>query len=643
MIELRRPPLFQNAPPAPPYRRGSSSGALGWGLAAALLLFLSSGTGPSAAGAQGTAPKTGAAPAPATKAAPPKAASKSSATKPPAKRGASTAAAVTVATVGSSRKVDSTDIQRAAQSLGDDPLRKKDVAAWRRMLLDRVADRELLAIEAERRGLHRDPVLAKRIADREYTILLDQLYRKVLIPGITPTKEQLAEIRAAGLHRGVDLHYLLIRDDASGAMRPMALRIYEAAKKGAAFDSLAVLYSGHPPSRAARGHLGWVLAKELDPASYAAVRSAKPGDVVGVYSGTYGHEIYKIGGFSEPSEDSLFQLVYHERRRGISRDYEKELLEKYHFTLDTTQVRTLIFATASETPDSILASLGPDGTRPERGVRPAIGILATCDWDTVTFDDVLRATPPVVGRTGRMRIRDASDLHRLCARAVLPGLTLRDARERGLDRDPDVARVIRLSRDRFLTSAMVEKGRAPLPEDAALRAFYEANRAAYTRPRTAITRVAIAAERDSAALLLERARSLGGLSESLLVSSGFEARKAGIASHLGRRSFATVPVAADADSLGRAAGDAAGGQLLPVTRVPQGYAVAQVLSVEDARPLTFEEAASSVRRHWIDDAENRWVEEQLQTLRAKTPVRIQPGRLESVKLTSALSSGGSNP
>jgi hypothetical protein len=631
MIELRRPPLFQNAPPAPPYRRASSPGALGWGLAAALLLFLSSGTGPSAAGAQGTAQKTGAAPA--AKAAPPKAASKSSATKPPAKRGTSSAAAVTVATVGSSRKVDSTDI----------PLRKKDVAAWRRMLLDRVVDRELLAMEAERRGLDRDPVLAKRIAEREYTILLDQLYRKVLIPGITPTKEQLAEIRAAGLHRGVDLHYLLIRDDASGAMRPMALRIYEAAKKGAAFDSLAVLYSGHPPSKAARGHFGWVLAKELDPASYAAVRSAKPGDVVGVYSGTYGHEMYKIGGFSEPSEDSLFQLVYHERRRGISSDYEQELLRKYHFTLDTTQVRTLIFATASETPDSILASLGPDGTRPERGVRPAIGILATCDGDTVTFDDVLRATPPVVGRTGRMRIRDANDLRRLCARAVLPGLTLRDARERGLDRDPDVARVIRLSRDRFLTTAMVERGRAPLPEDGALRAFYEANRAAYTRPRTAITRVAIAVERDSAAALHERARSRGGLSESLLVSSGFEARKAGTASHLSRRSFATVPVAANVDSLGSAAGEAAAGQLLPVTRVPQGYAVAQVLSVEEARPLTFEEATSSVRRHWIDDAENRWVEEQLQTLRVKTPVRIQPGRLESVKLTSALSSGGSNP
>jgi hypothetical protein len=540
------------------------------------------------------------------------------------------------------------DIQRAAESLAGDPLRKRNPAAWRRTLLDRVADRELLALEAERRGLDRDPVLSKRVADREYTILVRELYRRVLIPGLRPTKEELAGIRTRGLHRGVDLHYILLRDTAAGARRLEADRVYAAVKSGAAFDSLAAELSGHPPSRAARGHFGWVLAKELDPRSHEALRTAKAGDVLGPYSGPFGHEIYKIGAFEEPSEDSLYALVFHERRRGISRDYERQLLEKYDFELDSTQVQRVIFAAGSETPDSILASLGPDGTRPERGVRPALGILATCDGDSVTIDEMIRATPPVLGRTGRMRIRDAAAVYNLCARAVLPGLTLRDARERGLDRDPDVAREIRLSKDRILTMAMVERNRAPLPGEAELRAHYEKNRASFTRPRTAVARVAVVPERDEAAAVHARAASIGALPETLLVSMGFRgdgSASASSASMLRYRTFASVPLTAgEGDSLGAAAVASQAGALLPVLRVPQGYAVAQVLSLEEARPLTFEEASVPVRRSWVEEAENRWVEERLRALRAQTPVRVQPGRLEAVNLKSALSSaGGSNP
>jgi hypothetical protein len=576
------------------------------------------------------------------------------AAKAPAKAASKKAApaAATIATVGR-RRIDATDIQRAARALASDPLRKKDPAAWRRMLLDRVADRELLALAAEQRDLAKDPVLAKRISDREYSILLRSLYEKVLVPGLTPTKDELAKIREEGLHRGVDLYYLILRDDASGANRPLALRIYQAAKSGARFDSLVQKYSGHPPSAAARGHFGWVLARDLDPASYAALRQAKPGDVLGVYSGMYGHEIYKIGGFDEPSDDSLFTLVYQERKRAISRDYEARLLRQYHFVLDSTQVQRVVFATGSETPDSILASLGPDGTRPERGVRPALGILATCDGDTVTMDDVIRSTPPVLGRTGRMRLRDAETLYRLSARAVLPKLTMRDARERGLDKDPEVARELRLSRDRILTDAMVERNRAALPDEAALRAYYEKNRASYQRPRTAIARVAVHADRDSAAALLAAARSQGGLTEAFLVSRGYEEKKGRTVPNLGplrreggpRGLFTTAPLSAtEGDTLGRAAGGVAVNDFLPVMRAGQGYVVAQVLSVEEPRPLTFEEAARSVRRDWLEDGESGWVEKELAKLRTKYPVQVQPGRLESVKLASVSSSaGGSNP
>jgi len=244
-----------------------------------------------------------------------------------------------------------------------------------------------------------------------------------------------------------------------------------------------------------------------------------------------------------------------------------------------------------------------------------------------------------------MRLRHAETLYRLSARAVLPKLTMRDARERGLDKDPEVARELRLSRDRILTDAMVERNRATLPDEAALRAYYEANRASYQRPRTAIARVAVHADRDSAAALLAAARSQGGVTDAFLVSRGYGEKKAGSVPNLRPGAFTTASLtAADGDSLGRAAAGAAANDFLPVTFAGQGYAVAQVLSVEEPRPLTFEEAARSVRRDWLEEGESVWVEKELATLRTKYPVQVQPGRLESVKLASVSSSaGGSNP
>jgi hypothetical protein len=64
------------------------------------------------------------------------------------------------------------------------------------MLLDRCVDRELLAMEAERRGLGKEPALAARIADREFLTLHREIYKRVVIPGVTPTPQELAKVRA---------------------------------------------------------------------------------------------------------------------------------------------------------------------------------------------------------------------------------------------------------------------------------------------------------------------------------------------------------------------------------------------------------------------------------------------------------------
>ncbi len=546
------------------------------------------------------------------------------------------AAPVVVATVGS-RKVDSVDIQRAAVALTSDPLHKKNPTAWRRMLLDRSVDRELLAMEAERRGLDNDPELRKRIAEREYLILLREMYARALVPSLIPTPEQLREIRAGGLYRGVDLYYILVRDNASGVNRALALRVLARAQAGARFDSLARIYSGHPPTQAAGGHFGWILARDLDPQSYNDVRKAKAGDVIGIYTGPYGHEIYKIGAFQELTEDSLYNLVFSERRRGIASDYEKSVLAKYHFALDSTQVKPLIFATGSETPDSILASLGPDGTRAGHGVRPAIGILATCDGDSITFPEMLHATPPVLGATGRMRIHDAEEVYNLCARVVLHSLTVRDAQDRGFAKDPLLARELRLSRDEIVSSALVEQNLPARPDDAALHAMIDAHPDRFQRPKSAVARVAMFPDPDGAAQALVD-WTASGMTDTLLAARQLRLQPRVAASGLLAGWYADLTFAeGGSDSLSRAISGVAVGGFAPVTRTKRGWAVAQVRSVEPPGPLPFDEAKRIALREWRDEAESKWVGQETARLRINTPVKVIPGRLESVKLTQPTS------
>jgi len=571
---------------------------------------------------------------PAAGAAPPKAATGKSPAAAKATPAKAAPAPVVVATVGS-RKIDSVDIQRAAASLSSDPLRKKDPAAWRRMLLDRCVDRELLAAEAERQGLDKDPLLRKKIAEREYLILLREMYAKVLVPNLTPTPDQLRDIRAGGLYRGVDLYYILVRDNASGQNRPLAQRVLARAQAGARFDSLAKIYSGHPPSQAAGGHFGWVLARDLAPESYNDIRKAKAGDVIGVYSGPYGHEIYKIGAFQELSEDSLYNLVYFERKKGIANDYEKSVLAKYHFALDSTQVKPVVFATGTEAPDTLLASFRPDGTRPKNGVRPAIGILATCDGDTVTFPELVQATPPVIGDNGRMRIPNVETLYRLTARVVLHDLTVRDARDRGLDKDPEVARELRLTRDEILTSALVERNLAARPDDAAVRATIDAHPDRYRKPRGSTAKTAVFLSPDSAA----QARqdwTASGMTDTLLAARQFLLQPRATARTLLPGHYATLSLAeGSADSLARAVHGVAAGGFAPVARTEQGWAVAQVVSIDDAGAMAFEDARFLALREWRNQSETKWVEQEVAKLRSTTTVKVVPGRLEAVSLAQA--------
>jgi hypothetical protein len=58
--------------------------------------------------------------------------------------------------------------------------------------------------------------------------------------------------------------------------------------------------------------------------------------------------------------------------------------------------------------------------------------------------------------------------------------------------------------------------------------------------------------------------------------------------------------------------------------------------------MTLDEAMDRVRRDWREEKENEWVLSLLERMRATTPVRVVPARLEAMKLGPAkgTASGG---
>ncbi len=82
------------------------------------------------------------------------------------------------------------------------------------------------------------------------------------------------------------------------------------------------------------------------------------------------------------------------------------------------------------------------------------------------------------------------------------------------------------------------------------------------------------------------------------------------------------------------------GQITPLIEMPNGYAIAQAVGREPARPYRFDEIRTSVGADAREDAENVWVLSQLKGLRAATPAKTMPARLEAIRL--GMNSEGGN-
>jgi peptidyl-prolyl cis-trans isomerase C len=193
-----------------------------------------------------------------------------------------------------------------------------------RQRLDEVIDQKLLAAEAVKQKLDKDPVAQRRLAAARERILGDMLVENVVekavnenaIRGLYAEQQKLAqrseEIRA---------RQILVGSQADG----------EAVKKllaaGASFDALAMERSTDPATRFNGGDLGYFTVDVMPPAYAVALKDAPKGALVGPFQTEGGWAVLRVEDkrLEEPItlEAARPQIV-----RFLTYDQVRDLLEK---------------------------------------------------------------------------------------------------------------------------------------------------------------------------------------------------------------------------------------------------------------------------------------------------------------------------
>ncbi len=172
------------------------------------------------------------------------------------------------------------DVKREAVSEGliaeGDPL--DPASAQFRQVLDEVIDTKVLAAEAIARHLDADPLAQRRLAAARDRALEDLMIESVVSRAVTPAAENA--LYQDFLRNRTPTDDLRLRQIVVAA-EPDADAIRKQLAAGANFDALAMERSIDAASRFKGGDIGEVALDTLPQPLAAALRNAKPGDVVG--------------------------------------------------------------------------------------------------------------------------------------------------------------------------------------------------------------------------------------------------------------------------------------------------------------------------------------------------------------------------
>jgi peptidyl-prolyl cis-trans isomerase C len=191
------------------------------------------------------------------------------------------------------RTVWSSDVKREAVAQGligqGEPL---DVSSdLFRRVLDEVVDQKLLASEALKRRLDKDPAAQRRLAAARERILGDMLVERVVADGVNDNAVRglyQEQLKLAKRSEEIHARQIVVPTPADA----------EALKKllatGASFEALAMERSTDNATRFNGGDLGYFTTDIMPEAYEAALKGAKPGQVVGPFPVEGGVALVKV-------------------------------------------------------------------------------------------------------------------------------------------------------------------------------------------------------------------------------------------------------------------------------------------------------------------------------------------------------------
>lgn len=241
-----------------------------------------------------------------------------------------------VATVNG-RSVWASDVKREAVAQGligeGEPLDASSELF--RQVLDEVVDQKLLAAEALKRKLDKDPIAQRRLAAARERILGDMLVESVVADAVNDNaikglyQEQL---KLAKQSEEIHARQIVLATEAEA----------EAVKKllttGASFEALAMERSTDTATRFNGGDLGYFTADVMPEAYETALKTAKVGEIVGPFQIDDGWALVKVE--DRRSEQPItLEAARPQIVRFLTYDQIRDLLEKLR---GRAKIQTLI-------------------------------------------------------------------------------------------------------------------------------------------------------------------------------------------------------------------------------------------------------------------------------------------------------------
>jgi peptidyl-prolyl cis-trans isomerase C len=224
------------------------------------------------------------------------------------------------------RTVWASDVKREAVAQGligeGEPL---DVSSdLFRQVLDEVIDQKLLAAEALKRKLDKDPLAQRRLAAARERILGDMLVESVVSDAVNDNAVRglyQEQLKLAKRSEEIHARQIVLATQAEGE----AVRKLLAA--GASFEALAMERSSDPATRFNGGDLGYFTTDVMPEAYEGALKSAKVGEIVGPFQIETGWALVKVEDRREEQPITL-EAARPQIVRFLTYDQIRDLLEK---------------------------------------------------------------------------------------------------------------------------------------------------------------------------------------------------------------------------------------------------------------------------------------------------------------------------